>query len=59
MADPCAPLLLGPQKRKVRVISTLKRPVPLEHFLYTGQGGKSRDDRFLVLDSRGQFSRPG
>ncbi|XP_043214939.1 helicase SKI2W-like isoform X2 [Amphibalanus amphitrite] len=47
------------KKRKVRVISTLKRPVPLEHFLYTGQGGKSRDDRFLVLDSRGQFSRPG
>ncbi|XP_037087754.1 helicase SKI2W-like isoform X2 [Pollicipes pollicipes] len=47
------------KKRKLRVISTAKRPVPLEHFLYTGQGGKSRDDRFLVLDSRGQFITPG
>ena len=70
---PCCPLLspsatchhvlpalcMALQKRKLRVISTVKRPVPLEHFLYTGQGGKSRDDRFLVLDSRGQFSRPG
>ncbi|KAH8278739.1 hypothetical protein KR018_008116 [Drosophila ironensis] len=43
------------KKRKVYVISTLKRPVPLTHFLYTGAGGKSRDDIFLLVDAQGKF----
>lgn len=47
------------KKRKVFVISTSKRPVPLEHFLYTGCGGKSRDDMFLVVNEDGQFKKDG
>ena len=43
------------KNRKIFVISTTKRPVPLEHFLYTGKGGKSKDERFLVLDASNQF----
>ncbi|EDX14107.1 helicase SKI2W [Drosophila simulans] len=43
------------KKRKVYVISTLKRPVPLTHFLYTGAGGKSRDDIFLLVDAQGKY----
>ncbi|KAH8247436.1 hypothetical protein KR038_004152 [Drosophila bunnanda] len=43
------------KKRKVYVISTLKRPVPLTHFLYTGAGGKSRDDIFLLVDAQGRY----
>ncbi|EDW24673.1 GL24270 [Drosophila persimilis] len=43
------------KKRKVYVISTLKRPVPLQHFLYTGAGGKSRDDIFLLVDANGRY----
>ncbi|XP_063918605.1 superkiller complex protein 2 [Zophobas morio] len=40
-------------QRKVYVITTYKRPVPLIHFLYTGTGGGSRDNRYMVLDSEG------
>lgn len=43
------------KKRKVYVISTLKRPVPLMHYLYTGAGGKSRDDIFLLVDAQGKY----
>lgn len=47
------------KKRKIYVISTSKRPVPLEHFLYTGTGGRSKDDRFLLVDARGTFVTKG
>jgi len=47
------------KKRKIYVISTQKRPVPLEHFLYTGTGGKTRDERFLILDHRKTFLQSG
>lgn len=43
------------KKRKVYVISTLKRPVPLMHYIYTGCGGKSKDDIFLLVDGNGKF----
>lgn len=43
------------KKRKVYVISTLKRPVPLMHYLYTGVGGKSKDDITLLVDADGNF----
>ncbi|EDW83731.1 uncharacterized protein Dwil_GK13521 [Drosophila willistoni] len=43
------------KKRKVYVISTLKRPVPLMHYLYTGAGGRSRDDIFLLVDAQGKY----
>ncbi|XP_043272709.1 helicase SKI2W [Venturia canescens] len=45
----------GIKKRKMYVISTLKRPVPLEHYLYLGTDGKTRNDRVLLLNSEGQF----
>ncbi|KAG7169871.1 helicase SKI2W-like isoform X1 [Homarus americanus] len=47
------------KKRKIYVISTSKRPVPLEHFLYTGTGGKSKDERFLLVDANGRFINKG
>ena len=33
--------------------------VPLEHYLYTGSNGKTRDERFLVLDANGRFVEQG
>ncbi|XP_071551875.1 superkiller complex protein 2 [Panulirus ornatus] len=47
------------KKRKIYVISTSKRPVPLEHYLYTGTGGKSKDERFLLVDASGNFLTKG
>ena len=47
------------KKKKVYVMSTPKRPVPLQHFLYTGNGGKSKDDIFLVVDENGKFLSEG
>ncbi|XP_072929955.1 superkiller complex protein 2 [Epargyreus clarus] len=44
---------------KVYVVSTPKRPVPLCHYLYTGSGGKSKHERFLVLDQEGNFQLRG
>ncbi|KAK0182702.1 hypothetical protein PV327_000812 [Microctonus hyperodae] len=44
------------KKRKMYVISTLKRPVPLKHYIYTGTDGKTRNNRYLVLDGEGQFN---
>jgi len=47
------------KQKKMYVISTLKRPVPLQHFLYTGFGGKSKHERFLVVDEEGVFIKKG
>jgi len=47
------------KKRKMYVISTLKRPIPLLHYLYTGTDGKTKDDKFLVLDGNSQFLLDG
>ena len=41
------------------MISTLKRPVPLEHYLYTGTDGKSKDEIFLLQDASGKFLETG
>ncbi|XP_072388154.1 superkiller complex protein 2 isoform X2 [Diabrotica undecimpunctata] len=38
-------------QRKVYVVSTHQRPVPLKHFLYTGKGGSTRDNRFMILNA--------
>ncbi|PAV90719.1 hypothetical protein WR25_05500 isoform A [Diploscapter pachys] len=47
------------KNQTIHVIFTQKRPVPLEHYLYTGQDGKTSKDMFLVLDSNGQWNREG
>lgn len=43
------------KNRRINVISTDRRPVPLEHFLYTGQDGKTQKDLFKIIDRNGQF----
>lgn len=40
-------------QKKVYVVSTYQRPVPLHHYLYTGIGGNTKDNRYLILDSTG------
>ena len=47
------------KKKKIWVISTPKRPVPLEHYLYTGSSGKTKDEMFLLQDSGGAFLQTG
>ncbi|VDM51866.1 unnamed protein product [Angiostrongylus costaricensis] len=43
------------KNRKINVVSTLKRPVPLEHYLYTGQDGKTKKDMFKIVDMNGSW----
>nr|CAD7444208.1 unnamed protein product [Timema bartmani] len=47
------------KQKKMFVISTPKRPVPLQHYLYTGSGGKSKSEMFLLLDQDGRFIDQG
>lgn len=46
-------------QKKVYVVTTYKRPVPLQHYLYTGCGGSSRDNKYVILDANGKFSMEG
>ena len=41
------------------VISTLKRPVPLEHYLYTGHSNKTSNELFKIVDWDGKFLKLG
>uniref|UniRef100_A0A5K3FIR5 DSHCT domain-containing protein n=1 Tax=Mesocestoides corti TaxID=53468 RepID=A0A5K3FIR5_MESCO len=43
----------------IHVCQTYKRPVPLEHFLYTGCDTQTRSNLYLVVDKDGKFSREG
>jgi antiviral helicase SKI2 len=43
------------KKRSIYVMSTKKRPVPLEHFLYTGVSQKTSSEFYLLIDSNGRF----
>nr|XP_034300417.1 helicase SKI2W-like [Crassostrea gigas] len=47
------------KKKKIFVISTLKRPVPLEHHLYTGTTGKTSNELFLIVDGKKNFLTSG
>ncbi|XP_034560048.1 helicase SKI2W [Notolabrus celidotus] len=47
------------KKRHIYVISTMKRPVPLEHHLYTGNSTKTQKEMFLLLDAVGNFITKG
>ncbi|XP_056597770.1 helicase SKI2W isoform X1 [Triplophysa dalaica] len=47
------------KKRHIYVISTVKRPVPLEHNLYTGNSTKTQKELFLLLDASGSFLTKG
>ncbi|XP_068431711.1 superkiller complex protein 2 [Clinocottus analis] len=47
------------KKKHIYVISTMKRPVPLEHYLYTGNSTKTQKEMFLLLDATGNFLTKG
>ncbi|XP_046323773.1 superkiller complex protein 2 [Marmota monax] len=47
------------KRRQIYVISTVSRPVPLEHYLFTGNSPKTQGELFLLLDSRGAFHTKG
>ncbi|XP_069775689.1 superkiller complex protein 2 isoform X2 [Narcine bancroftii] len=47
------------KQKKIYVISTTKRPVPLEHHLYTGNSQKTQNEIFLLLDAQGNFLTKG
>uniref|UniRef100_A0A8B9JVF4 SKI2 homolog, superkiller viralicidic activity 2-like n=1 Tax=Astyanax mexicanus TaxID=7994 RepID=A0A8B9JVF4_ASTMX len=47
------------KKKPIYVISTVKRPVPLEHYLYTGNSTKTQKELFLLLDATGSFLTKG
>ena len=47
------------KRKPIYVISTPKRPVPLEHFLYTGNSNKTSSELFLLLDAKGSFLTTG
>ncbi|XP_014445565.1 helicase SKI2W [Tupaia chinensis] len=47
------------KRRQIFVISTAARPVPLEHYLFTGNSPKTQGELFLLLDSRGSFHTKG
>lgn len=47
------------KKKKIYVISTTKRPVPLEHYLYTGNSQKTQNEFFLLQDASGTFQTKG
>lgn len=47
------------KKKKIYVISTLKRPVPLEHYLYTGNSTKTSNELFMIIDSQKNFLTKG
>lgn len=47
------------KKKHIYVISTAKRPVPLEHYLYTGNSTKTQKEMFLLLDPSGNLQTKG
>jgi antiviral helicase SKI2 len=46
------------KQRNIYVMCTKKRPVPLEHYLYTGNSSKTCKERFLIYasNSDGKFN---
>uniref|UniRef100_A0A8C8SYB3 Ski2 like RNA helicase n=1 Tax=Pelusios castaneus TaxID=367368 RepID=A0A8C8SYB3_9SAUR len=47
------------KRKQIYVISTLRRPVPLEHHLYTGNSQKTQHELFLLVDARSNFLTKG
>lgn len=47
------------KRKPIHVISTTKRPVPLEHFLFTGNSTKTADELFKIVNEDGQFQVDG
>ncbi|RUS89106.1 hypothetical protein EGW08_003114 [Elysia chlorotica] len=47
------------KRKKIYVVNTLKRPVPLEHYLYVGNSTKTCNELFLLQDAKGNFLTTG
>ena len=47
------------KRKNVYVISTLKRPVPLKHHLYTGNSKQTSDQLFEIVGEDKKFNRIG
>lgn len=47
------------KQKEVFVVQTKKRPVPLEHYLFTGNSNKTSNELFCVLDQKGRFKVEG
>ncbi len=47
------------KRKNVYVISTLKRPVPLKHYLYTGNSKQTNDELFEIVGEDKKFSNIG
>ena len=47
------------KRKKIYVISTPKRPVPLQHFLYTGNSNKTSNEQFMIVDANSRFLTRG
>ena len=47
------------KRKNVYVISTLKRPVPLKHYLYTGNSKQTSDQLFEIVGEDKKFNRIG
>lgn len=44
------------KRTKMYVVSTLKRPVPLQHYLYLGRSGSKKEENlFLIKNGDGPF----
>lgn len=47
------------RKKPTVVITTARRPVPLEHYLYTGSNPKTIDQRYKFIDKESNFVNHG
>ena len=47
------------QRKKMYVISTVKRPVPLVHYLYTGTSRQSSDQLYQLVGADHKFLTKG
>lgn len=47
------------KQRNIYVMCTKKRPVPLEHYLYTGNSNKTSNELFMLIDAQGNYLTRG
>ena len=47
------------KQRRIYVVSTYKRPVPLKHFLYTGNSKQTDDQLFEIVGADKKYNAQG
>ena len=47
------------KRKAIYVVSTYRRPVPLKHFLYTGNSKQTSDQLFQIVGADMKFSTQG